>query len=192
MATVVLDRDDMRRTLVRIAHEIVEKNPDGKIALVGIHRRGAVLARRLQTLTGELLEPAVPLGDLDISFYRDDYAIRPSAPVVHATHLEFPVDGRTIVIVDDVLYTGRTVRAAIDATFDYGRPARVQLAVLVDRGHRELPIRPDYVGKNIPTSQDQRVNVCVEEIDGFDEVTIGPTATLQSPSPPPPANNVAA
>ena len=175
--TVVLDRDDMRRTLVRIAHEIVEKNPEGTIALVGIHRRGAVLARRLQTLTSELLEPAVPLGDLDISFYRDDYAIRPSAPVVHATHLEFPVDGRTIVIVDDVLYTGRTVRAAIDAIFDYGRPSRLQLAVLVDRGHRELPIRPDYVGKNIPTSRQERVNVCVEELDGLDEVTLGPAAT---------------
>src|SRR6201993_5152200 len=174
MATVVLDRDDMRRTLVRIAHEIVEKNPDGAVALVGIHRRGAVLARRLQALTSELLEPAVPLGDLDISFYRDDYAIRPAAPVVHATHLNFSVDGRTIVIVDDVLYTGRTVRAAIDATFDYGRPARVQLAVLVDRAHRELPIRPDYVGKNLPTSQSQRVNVHVEEVDGVDEVTIGP------------------
>ena len=175
--TVVLDRDDMRRTLVRIAHEIVEKNPDGAIALVGIHRRGAVLARRLQTLTSELLAPAVPLGDLDISFYRDDYAIRPSAPVVHATHLEFPVDGRTIVIVDDVLYTGRTVRAAIDAIFDYGRPSRLQLAVLVDRGHRELPIRPDYVGKNVPTSRQERVNVCVEELDGLDEVTLGPAAT---------------
>src|SRR5437763_12456080 len=176
MATVVLDRDDMRRTLVRIAHEVVEKNPDGAIALVGIHRRGAVLARRLQALTSELLEPAVPLGDLDISFYRDDYAIRPSAPVVHSTHLDFPVDGRTIVIVDDVLYTGRTVRAAIDAIFDYGRPARVQLAVVVDRGHRELPIRPDYVGKNLPTSQDQRVNVRVDEVDGVDEVTIGPAS----------------
>jgi pyrimidine operon attenuation protein/uracil phosphoribosyltransferase len=176
MGTVVLDRDDMRRTLVRIAHEIVEKNPDGAVALVGIHRRGAMLARRLQVLTSELLEPAVPLGDLDISFYRDDYALRPSAPVVHATHLNFPVDHRTVVIVDDVLYTGRTVRAAIDAVFDYGRPARVQLAVLVDRGHRELPIRPDYVGKNIPTSQDQRVNVCVEELDGVDEVTIDPAS----------------
>jgi pyrimidine operon attenuation protein/uracil phosphoribosyltransferase len=174
MGTVVLDRDDMRRTLVRIAHEIVEKNPDGTVALVGIHRRGAVLARRLQALTSELLEPAVPLGDLDISFYRDDYSLRPSAPIVHATHLNFPVDQRTLVIVDDVLYTGRTVRAAIDAIFDYGRPARVQLAVLVDRGHRELPIRPDYVGKNIPSSQEERVNVCVEEIDGLDEVTIGP------------------
>jgi pyrimidine operon attenuation protein / uracil phosphoribosyltransferase len=174
METVVLDRDDMRRTLVRIAHEIVEKNPDGPVALVGIHRRGAVLARRLQALTSELLEPAVPLGDLDISFYRDDLSIRPSAPVVHATHLNFPVDHHTVVIVDDVLYTGRTVRAAIDAVFDYGRPARVQLAVLVDRGHRELPIRPDYVGKNIPTSLQERVYVCVEEVDGVDEVKIGP------------------
>ena len=175
-ATVVLDRDDMRRTLVRIAHEIVEKNPDGTIALIGIHRRGAVLAQRLHALTSELLSQAVPLGFVDISFYRDDLATRPSAPVVHATQLDFPVEGRTIVIVDDVLYTGRTVRAAIDEIFDYGRPARVQLAVLVDRGHRELPIRPDYVGKNIPTSQDQRVNVRVEEIDGDDEVTIGPAA----------------
>jgi len=173
-ATVVLDQDDMRRTLVRIAHEIVEKNPDGAIALVGIHRRGAVLAQRLHALTSELLDTPVPLGYVDISFYRDDLAIRPSAPIVHATQLEFPIDGRTIVIVDDVLYTGRTVRAAIDEVFDYGRPARVQLAALVDRGHRELPVRPDYVGKNLPTSQDQRVNVCVKEIDGRDEVTIGP------------------
>jgi len=174
--TVVLDRDDMRRTLVRIAYEIVEKNPDGSIAIIGIHRRGAHLARRVQALTSELLEPAVPLGSVDISFYRDDFGIRPSAPVVHATQLDFAVDGRTIVIVDDVLYTGRTVRAAIDEIFDFGRPERVQLAVLVDRGHRELPIRPDYVGKNIPTSQDQRVNVRVEEVDGVDEVTIGPAA----------------
>jgi pyrimidine operon attenuation protein / uracil phosphoribosyltransferase len=178
-ATVVLDRDDMRRTLLRIAHEIVEKNPDGTIALVGIHRRGAVLAQRLHVLTSELLESPVPLGFVDISFYRDDLAIRPSAPIVHATQLEFPVDGRTIVIVDDVLYTGRTVRAAVDEIFDYGRPARVQLATLVDRGHRELPIRPDYVGKNLPTSQQQRVNVRVEEVDGHDEVTIGPAPEPQ-------------
>ncbi len=178
--TVVLDRDHMRRTLVRIAHEIVEKNPVGEggtsraIALVGIHRRGAVLAQRLHAMTSELLATSVPLGDVDISFYRDDLAIRPSGPVVHSSHLDFPIDGRTIVIVDDVLYTGRTVRAAIDAIFDYGRPARVQLAAMVDRGHRELPIRPDYVGKNLPTSQDERVNVRVQEIDGVDEVTIGP------------------
>ena len=177
-ATVVLDRDDMRRTLVRIAHEVVEKNPSGTIAIVGIHRRGAVLATRLHAITSELQEPAVPLGYVDISFYRDDLAIRPSAPIVHSTQLDFPVDGRTIVIVDDVLYTGRTVRAAIDEIFDYGRPARVQLAVLVDRGHRELPIRPDYVGKNLPTSQDQHVNVCVEDIDSQDEVTISPDSEL--------------
>jgi pyrimidine operon attenuation protein/uracil phosphoribosyltransferase len=164
----------MRRTLVRIAHEIVEKNPDGNVALVGIQRRGAFLAQRLHALTGELFEQPVPLGFVDISFYRDDLAIRPAAPVVHATNLDFSVDERTIVIVDDVLYTGRTVRAAIDEVFDYGRPARVQLATLVDRGHRELPIRPDYVGKNIPTSQEQRVNVRVEEVDGVDEVTLGP------------------
>jgi len=172
--TVVLDRDDMRRTLLRIAHEVVEKNPDGEVALVGIHRRGAHLARRLHALTSELLDKTVPLGFVDISFYRDDLGIRPSAPIVHATQLDFGLDGRTTVIVDDVLYTGRTVRSAIDEIFDYGRPARVQLAVLVDRGHRELPIRPDYVGKNLPTSQDQRVNVRVEEVDGRDEVTIGP------------------
>ena len=177
--TVVLDHDDMRRTLVRIAHEIVEKNPGGKIALVGIHRRGAALAGRLHALAGELLDTIVPLGFVDISFYRDDLAIRGAgitSPIVHGTQLDFPVDGRTIVIVDDVLYTGRTVRAAIDEVFDYGRPARVQLAVLVDRGHRELPIRPDYVGKNLPTSQDQRVNVHVKEVDDLDEVTIGPAS----------------
>jgi pyrimidine operon attenuation protein/uracil phosphoribosyltransferase len=179
--TVVLDRDDMRRTLVRIAHEIVEKNPDGPIAIVGIHRRGAILARRLHTLVSELLEQPVPLGYLDISFYRDDLAIRPAAPIVHATQLDFSVDSLTIVIVDDVLYTGRTVRAAIDEVFDFGRPARVQLAVMVDRGHRELPLRPDYVGKNIPTSQQQRVNVRVEEVDGHDEVTIAHAGPARRP-----------
>jgi pyrimidine operon attenuation protein/uracil phosphoribosyltransferase len=180
--TVVLGRDDMRRTLVRIAHEIVEKNPQGAVALVGIHRRGAHLARRVHALTSELLDSPVPLGSVDIAFYRDDLSTQAGGgraggsdfPVVHATELNFSVDARTIVIVDDVLYTGRTVRAAIDVVFDYGRPAKIQLAALVDRGHRELPIRPDYVGKNIPTSQDQRVNVRVEEVDGVDEVTIGP------------------
>jgi pyrimidine operon attenuation protein/uracil phosphoribosyltransferase len=174
--TVVLDREDLRRTLVRIAHEIVEKNPGGQsLALVGIHTRGAVLGSRLHTLVGELTGSEIPLGDLDISFYRDDIDSRePGAqPVVHASHLDFELDGRTVVLVDDVLFTGRTVRAAVDALFDYGRPDRVQLAVLVDRGHRELPIRADYVGKNLPTSRDQRVNVRVEERDGIDEVSIG-------------------
>ena len=170
--TVVLDRDDMRRTLVRIAHEIVEKNPEGSLALVGIHRRGAILARRLHALTGELLDGDIPLGFIDISFYRDDLSIRASAPVVRATQLDFPVEGRTVVIVDDVLYTGRTVRAAIEALFDFGRPERVQLATLIDRGHRQLPIKPTFVGKNIATSTTQRVNVRVLELDDVDEVTL--------------------
>jgi pyrimidine operon attenuation protein/uracil phosphoribosyltransferase len=169
---VVLDGDDMRRTLVRIAHEIVEKNPSQELAIVGIHRRGAVLASRVHALVAELVDDTPPLGDIDIAFYRDDVALRPTGPVVHASHLGFPLEQRTIVIVDDVLFTGRTVRAAIDAIFDYGRPARVQLAVLADRGHRELPIRPDYVGKNLPTARGERVNVRVAELDGVDEVTI--------------------
>ena len=171
---VVLDRDDVRRTLVRIAHEIVERTDGSDLAVVGIHRRGAVLARRLHARLTELTGGAVPLGDLDISFYRDDVGLRAGArhPVVHASHVDFALDGLTVVLVDDVLYTGRTVRAAIDALFDYGRPQRVQLAVLCDRGHRELPIRPDYVGKNLPTRRGERVNVRVEEVDGVDEVSI--------------------
>jgi pyrimidine operon attenuation protein/uracil phosphoribosyltransferase len=176
-AKVVLDEDDIRRTLVRIAHEIVEKNPGGNLALVGIHRRGAHLATRLHRLVCDLLEHEVPRGDIDIAFYRDDLATREAAaPVVHASHLPFPLDALTVVLVDDVMFTGRTARAGIEALFDYGRPARVQLAVLADRGHRELPIRPDYVGKNLPTARSERVNVCVEELDGVDEVTI---TTLQ-------------
>jgi pyrimidine operon attenuation protein/uracil phosphoribosyltransferase len=170
---VVLDRDDMRRTLVRIAHEIVEKQSEPeRLAVVGIHRRGAILARRLHALLADLLEAEVPIGDIDIAFYRDDVASRPEAPVVEASHIDFSVDGLTVVIVDDVLFTGRTVRAAIEALFDYGRPARVQLAVLADRGHRELPIRPDYVGKNLPTARSEHVHVRVDELDGVDEVRI--------------------
>jgi pyrimidine operon attenuation protein / uracil phosphoribosyltransferase len=173
---VVLDQEDVRRTLVRIAHEVVEQSEGGRVAIVGIHRRGAVLASRLRDLVAELLGEPVPLGDVDISFYRDDLATRsPGAqPVVHATHIDFPVEDTTIVLVDDVLYTGRTVRAAIDALFDYGRPRQVRLAVLADRGHRELPIRPDYVGKNLPTAPSERVNVRVVELDGVDEVAIDP------------------
>jgi pyrimidine operon attenuation protein/uracil phosphoribosyltransferase len=178
---VVLGEDEVRRALTRIAHEIVERNPGDPdypdaptLALVGIHRRGAFLARRLRDSLEGLLDTEVPLGDLDIGFYRDDVSRRPDAPVVHASHIDFDVDGRTVVIVDDVLYTGRTARAAIEALFDYGRPARVQLAVLADRGHRELPIRPDYVGKNLPTSRAERVYVRVSELDGVDEVAIAP------------------
>ncbi len=170
---VVLDGDDIRRTLVRIAHEIVERNAEPeRLAIVGIHRRGAVLAHRVHALVEDLLDAQLPLGDVDISFYRDDVATRAEAPVVHASHVDFPVDGRTVVIVDDVLFTGRTVRAAIEALFAYGRPARVQLAVLADRGHRELPIRPDYVGKNLPTARGERVYVRVAELDGVDHVAI--------------------
>jgi pyrimidine operon attenuation protein/uracil phosphoribosyltransferase len=179
---VVLDGDDMRRTLVRIAHEIVEKNSEPeRLAIVGIHRRGEVLAARLHRLLTDLLDVEIPLGDLDISFYRDDLAHgRRDAPVVRASHVDFALEGRTIVVVDDVLFTGRTVRAAIEALFAYGRPARVQLAVLVDRGHRELPFRADYVGKNLPTASSERVNVHVAELDDRDDVTI---STHLDPSP---------
>jgi len=172
---IVLEHDDLRRTLKRIAHEIVEKNPDSAgLAIVGIHTRGAVLARRLHAILGELTDAELPFGDIDISFYRDDLGVKAPAtqPVVHASHIDFDISERTIVLVDDVLFTGRTVRAGIDALFDYGRPRRVQLAVLCDRGHRELPFRPDYVGKNLPTAREERVNVRLEEIDGVDEVTI--------------------
>jgi pyrimidine operon attenuation protein/uracil phosphoribosyltransferase len=170
---IVLDQEDMRRTLTRLAHEIVEGGGEPeRLAVVGIHRRGAVLAARIHLLLCEMLDVDVPLGDIDIAFYRDDVTLRSGSPVVHASHLDFDPDGRTVVVVDDVLFTGRTVRAAIDALFDYGRPARVQLAVLADRGHRELPIRPDYIGKNLPTARDERVYVRVEEIDSEDSVTI--------------------
>jgi len=178
---VVMPADQMERTLVRIAHEIIEKNHGAKgIAVVGIHTRGAFLARRLQALLISLAGHDVPLGELDISFYRDDVASRgvmgavpqhPN-PEVKDTDLPFSVDGTTIVLVDDVLFTGRTIRAAIDALFDYGRPKRVQLAVLVDRGHRELPIRPDFVGKNLPTAVRERIEVRMTEVDGVDEVVV--------------------
>jgi pyrimidine operon attenuation protein/uracil phosphoribosyltransferase len=173
--TIVLEHDDLRRTLRRIAHEIAEKNPGPEgLAIVGIHTRGAILARRLHAFLEELTGSELPSGDLDISFYRDDVGAHSPAsqPVVHASHIDFDVSDRTVVLVDDVLFTGRTVRAAIDALFDYGRPRRVQLAVLCDRGHRELPIRPDYVGKNLPTAREERVNVSLEERDGVDRVTI--------------------
>ena len=179
--TVVLERDDLRRTLKRIAHEIAEKNPDAEgLAIVGIHTRGAILARRLRTLVGELTDVELPIGDIDISFYRDDVGAKSPAaqPVVHASHIDFDLSDRTVILVDDVLFTGRTVRAGIEALFDYGRPHRVQLAVLCDRGHRELPFRPDYVGKNLPTSREERVNVRLEESDEIDQVTISEAAEV--------------
>jgi pyrimidine operon attenuation protein / uracil phosphoribosyltransferase len=178
---VVLTADQMSRTVTRIAHEILEKNPGGGgLAVVGIHTRGAFLGARIRRLLCEVSGNDYAAGSLDISFYRDDVAARGAVgvipatphPVVRDTDLPFAVDGARIVLVDDVLYTGRTIRAAVDALFDYGRPAAVQLAVLVDRGHRELPIRPDYVGKNLPTAPRERINVRVAECDGVDEVIL--------------------
>lgn len=173
---VVLESSDVERTLRRIAHEIIEKNTgDGDgLAIVGIHTRGVTLAGRLASLLGELTGRKPDRGEIDISFYRDDIGTREprDQPVVHASRLDFDLEGRTVVLVDDVLFTGRTVRAAIEALFDYGRPARIQLAVLCDRGHRELPIRPDYVGKNLPTSRGEQVVVHLAEDDGEDQVAI--------------------
>jgi pyrimidine operon attenuation protein / uracil phosphoribosyltransferase len=175
----LLDADGLGRTLSRIAHEIIEGNPElGEVALVGIQTRGAPLARRLARLIEERAGVAPEVGTVDITFHRDDVTVRrgeaPRAaqPVVRATQLDFPLDGRTVVLVDDVLYTGRTIRAAIETLLDYGRPARVQLAVVVDRGHRELPIRPDYVGKNLPTARGERIQVQLVEVDEVDAVLL--------------------
>jgi pyrimidine operon attenuation protein/uracil phosphoribosyltransferase len=180
---VLLDADALTRTLSRIAHEIIEANPElDEVALVGIHTRGVPLAQRLRRLIEERAGEAPDLGTVDITFYRDDVAVRGgeapihAQPVVRSTALDFPLEGKTVVLVDDVLYTGRTIRAAIEALFDYGRPARVQLAVLADRGHRELPIRPDYVGKNLPTSRGERIQVQLVEIDEVDRVLLVPTS----------------
>ncbi len=175
----ILDAEAMERTISRIAHEIIEQNRDiERVALVGIHTRGVPIAYRLRRLIEERTGVQVALGMVDITFYRDDVQIRGGEaplhpqPVVRATALDFPLEGKTCILVDDVLYTGRTIRAAIEALFDYGRPRRVQLAVLADRGHRELPIRPDYVGKNLPTSRRESVAVMLREHDGMDRVVI--------------------
>jgi pyrimidine operon attenuation protein/uracil phosphoribosyltransferase len=177
----LLDAEALGRTLHRIAHEIIEANPDlGDVALIGIHTRGVPVAQRLRRLIEEFAGVEVALGALDITFYRDDVQVRGREaplhpqPVVRATKLDFPLEGKTCILVDDVLYTGRTIRAAIDALFDYGRPATVQLAVICDRGHRELPIRPDYVGKNLPTSRSERVQVQLVEVDEVDAVLLIP------------------
>ena len=175
----LLDAEGLERTLSRIAHEIIERNDDlGRLALVGIHTRGVPLAERLAALIEERSGDEVGLGAVDITFHRDDTARGAEQPVVHATALDFELRGMTVILVDDVLYTGRTIRAAIEALFDYGRPERVQLAVVADRGHRELPIRPDYVGKNLPTAREQRVNVSLGESDGADRVTISTPAEV--------------
>jgi pyrimidine operon attenuation protein/uracil phosphoribosyltransferase len=180
-AKVLLDAEAIERTLTRIAHEVMEANPElDDVALVGIQTRGVPLAQRLRRLIAERAGEEVELGTLDITFYRDDVQVRGgeaplhAQPLVRATTLDFPLEGMTCVLVDDVLYTGRTIRAAIEALFDYGRPARVQLACLVDRGHRELPIRPDYVGKNLPTARGERIQVQLLEVDEVDRVLLVP------------------
>lgn len=169
----VLDADDVRRALRRMAHEISERNGGAhNLVLLGIPTRGAPLARRLGDVLSDIESIDVPVGTLDVTLYRDDYA-KTGPRAIGRTDLPIDLDGRTVVLVDDVLYTGRTIRAAMDAAMDHGRPAAIQLAVMVDRGHRELPIRADYVGKNLPTGADQTVHVLVAEIDRIDEVRIG-------------------
>jgi len=173
--TEVLDQSAINRALTRIAHEILEKNKGGDdLVLVGIKTRGAPLAKRLQEKIKEIENLTLPIGVLDITLYRDDLkkATDSDEPEIKASDIPVDLTGKNVVLIDDVLYTGRTVRAAMDATMDIGRPAQVQLAVLVDRGHRELPIRADYVGKNIPTSEKEIVVVHVDEIDQADEVAI--------------------
>jgi pyrimidine operon attenuation protein/uracil phosphoribosyltransferase len=169
----ILDADEIRRALVRIAHEIIEANRgvDG-LAMVGIRRRGVPLAERIRDIIREIEGVELPLGVLDITLYRDDLSLIASHPVVRPTDLPFSLDGKVIILVDDVLFTGRTVRAALDALVDYGRPEVIRLAVLVDRGHRELPIRADFVGKNVPTSRKENVKVQLVEDDGADRVVI--------------------
>ena len=169
---VCMDADEIERSLVRIAHQILETNKGAdNLALVGIVTRGDLLAKRLAEKIEQIEGTKVPLGKLDISFYRDDFATH-FAPEVHSTEIDFDMDGKDVVLVDDVLFTGRTIRAALDALMDIGRPARVELAVLVDRGHRELPIRADYVGKNVPSAAQENVRLFLEEVDGKSEVVI--------------------
>src|SRR5512143_2563734 len=170
----IMTAEEIRRAVIRISHEIVEKQAGTTgLALVGIQRRGVPLARRIADAIAEHEGVSVPVGALDITFYRDDLSLIAQQPVVKGTDLPFDLNGATIVLVDDVLYTGRTVRSAMDALIDFGRPRAIRLAVLIDRGHRELPIRADHVGKNVPTAKEEIVHVHVGEIDDEDEVTIG-------------------
>ena len=172
--TCVMDEDEIERTLVRMAHQILEQNKGCEnLALVGILTRGDILARKLADIIYNIEGVHVPVGSLDISFYRDDASIS-GLPQLHGTDILFNIDNKTIVLVDDVLFTGRTIRAALDALMDFGRPARLQLAILVDRGHRELPIRADFVGKNIPSSLNENVRLRLKDIDGYSCVTISP------------------
>ena len=173
-AVPIMDAEAIRRAIRRIAHEIIERNPQlAKVVLVGIPSRGVEIAERIAALIHEIEEIDIETGAIDVAMHRDDVGTRPQLPVVRASKLPLPLEGRTVIIVDDVLYTGRTVRAAMDAINSFGRPARIQLAALVDRGHRELPIRPDYVGKNLPTAGSEKVQVRLQQTDGEpDEVRL--------------------
>jgi pyrimidine operon attenuation protein/uracil phosphoribosyltransferase len=173
MSAKVMEPDDVRRALTRIAHEVLERDKGvADVVLVGIADRGDDLARRLAQEIVRIEGADIPVGVLDITFYRDDIGMRAEAPEVHETRIPFDVSGKTVVLVDDVLYTGRTIRSAMDALMDLGRPRKIQLAVLVDRGHRELPIRADFVGKNVPTSRADDVRVMIAEVDGQDGVVV--------------------
>jgi pyrimidine operon attenuation protein/uracil phosphoribosyltransferase len=170
----LMDGPEVKRAVTRIAHEILERNKGAaRVVLVGIAARGDDLARRLAAEINRIEGVDVPVGALDITFYRDDIGMRAEAPEVHETRISFDITGSTVVLVDDVLYTGRTIRSALDALVDFGRPDAIQLAVLVDRGHRELPIRADFVGKNVPTRRDEEVRVLLSEVDGEDAVVVG-------------------
>ena len=169
----IVDENGIRRMLTRVAHEIVERNKGTQdLVIVGIRRRGVPLAQRIRAMIEEFEEAQIPIGSLDITLYRDDLQVIAQHPVVRTTDIPVDISGKTVVLVDDVLYTGRTVRAALDALMDMGRPSAIQLAVLIDRGHRELPIRADFVGKNVPTSSREIIAVCLNEEDGLDEVQI--------------------
>jgi len=171
--SVVLDQETMSRSLVRMAHEIIEKNKGvSNLCLIGIRTRGVHIANRLAENIKKIEGKDVPAGTLDITLYRDDLTLIAYQPVVHKTEISFDISGKDLILVDDVLYSGRTIRAALDALIDLGRPNTIQLAVLIDRGHRELPIRPDFVGKNIPTAKNETVQVKLTEVDGADEVVI--------------------
>jgi pyrimidine operon attenuation protein / uracil phosphoribosyltransferase len=180
----IMTADEIRRATIRISHEIVEKQAGtSRLALVGIQRRGVPLAHRIAAAIAEHEGVTVPVGALDITFYRDDLSLVAQQPVVKGTDLPFDLNGSTVVLVDDVLYTGRTIRAAMDALVDFGRPQAIRLAVLVDRGHRELPIRADHVGKNVPTSREEVVKVSLDEIDDEDGVNIERAAPVATAAP---------
>jgi pyrimidine operon attenuation protein/uracil phosphoribosyltransferase len=175
----IMNADDMRRALTRIAHEIVEQNAgSADLVIIGMRTRGVPLAHRVAGIIGGFESSTPPTGELDVTMYRDDLGMKIQPPAVAPTDILFPIEGKDVVLFDDVLYTGRTVRAALDALIDFGRPRSIQLGVMIDRGHRELPIRADYVGKNVPTSRNEDVKLLVEELDGQDSVSV---ATLDRP-----------